>query len=93
MTYVCDRCGWRHIDAHSGYVCPCVPCDRCTTGDEPPPGPCEVCEGTGWRIVPIAERVQSTPAAAKRPFREPRYDDVYAEGVAWLDSLARADDD
>lgn len=55
MTYQCPRCGWLHVEVHSGYVCPCVPCRECGgqgatdvlaayTGDAEA---CPACEGHG----------------------------------------------
>lgn len=36
----------------------------------------------------LADRKEARRPRRSRPMREPRYDEVYAEGVAWLDSLA-----
>jgi len=46
-------------------------------------------EGDAGRPVEGRGRAAKT---APRKFREPRYGDVFAEGVQWLDGLAGEDD-
>jgi Zn finger protein HypA/HybF involved in hydrogenase expression len=58
-TYQCPRCGWLHVEVHAGYTCPCAPCNACSgTGVGVTMGvACPACEGRGFRIVPIRERL------------------------------------